>query len=118
MTRPCSRYIVNWDLRESMTEADVEVILQRVKELHPEARPRIISDNGPQFIAQGLQGVHSALGHDARQTLALLSSIERKDRTLAQIAQRRVHSAGNTAVAGRCAASGGRATSSVTTMFA
>ena len=48
----CSRYIVNWDLRESMTEADIEVILERAKELHPEATPRIISDNGPQFIAK------------------------------------------------------------------
>jgi putative transposase len=35
-----------------MTEADIEVILERAKELHPEARPRIISDNGPQFIAK------------------------------------------------------------------
>ena len=34
-----------------MTEADIEVILERVKELHPEAKPRIISDNGTQFIA-------------------------------------------------------------------
>jgi putative transposase len=48
----CSRYIVNWGLRESMTEADIEIILERAKEQHPEARPRIISDNGPQFIAK------------------------------------------------------------------
>ena len=48
----CSRYIVNWDLRESMTEADIEIILERAKELHPDAKPRIISDNGPQFIAK------------------------------------------------------------------
>jgi putative transposase len=48
----CSRYIVNWDLRESMTEADIEIISERAEELHPEARPRIISDNGPQFIAK------------------------------------------------------------------
>ena len=41
-----SRYIVNWDLRESMTEADIEIILERAKELHPEVKPRIISDNG------------------------------------------------------------------------
>ena len=47
-----SRYLVAWDIRESMTEADVEVILQRAKERFPEARPRIISDNGPQFIAK------------------------------------------------------------------
>jgi len=48
----CSRYIVHWDIRESMTEADVEIILQKAKEKVPEAKPRIISDNGPQFIAK------------------------------------------------------------------
>ena len=47
-----SRYLLAWGLRESMTEADVEVILQRAKERFPDARPRIISDNGPQFIAK------------------------------------------------------------------
>jgi transposase InsO family protein len=35
-----------------MTEADIEIILERAKELHPEAKPRIISGNGPQFIAK------------------------------------------------------------------
>ena len=34
-----------------MTERDVETIVQRARERFPEARPRIISDNGPQFIA-------------------------------------------------------------------
>lgn len=47
-----SRFLVHWDLRESMREADVEVILQRAKEKYPEAKPRIISDNGLQFIAR------------------------------------------------------------------
>ncbi|MGP8259519.1 MAG: transposase [Acidobacteriaceae bacterium] len=47
-----SRFLVHWDLRESMREADVEVILQRAKEKYPEAKPRIISDKGPQFIAR------------------------------------------------------------------
>ena len=47
-----SRFIVHWDLRESMTEADIEIILEAAKEKHLEARPRIISDNGPQFIAR------------------------------------------------------------------
>ncbi len=47
-----SRYIVNWDLPESMTEPDTEIIRQAVKEKYPEARLRIISDNGPQFIAK------------------------------------------------------------------
>ena len=35
-----------------MTEAEIEIILQRAREKYPEARPRIISDNGPQFIAR------------------------------------------------------------------
>lgn len=48
----CSRYIVHWDLREAMKETDIELILQRARELHPQARPRIITDNGPQFIAK------------------------------------------------------------------
>ena len=47
-----SRLTVHWELRESMTEGDVEIVLQRAKEQYPEARPKIISDNGPQFIAR------------------------------------------------------------------
>ena len=47
-----SRYIVHWEIREAMTEADVEIILQRAREKFPNAKPRIISDNGPQFIAK------------------------------------------------------------------
>ena len=47
-----SRYIVHWEIRESMTEADVEIVLQRAKERFPGQHPRIISDNGPQFIAK------------------------------------------------------------------
>jgi transposase InsO family protein len=47
-----SRFIVHWDIRESMTEADVATILQRARERYPAAHPRIISDNGPQFIAR------------------------------------------------------------------
>ncbi len=33
-----------------MTESDIEVILERAKELHPQAKPRIISDNRPQSL--------------------------------------------------------------------
>ena len=47
-----SRYLVHWDIRPAMLEADIEVILQRATELHPGATPRIITDNGPQFIAK------------------------------------------------------------------
>src|ERR1035437_2047261 len=48
----CSRFLVHLDLRESMKEADIERILERAKERCPAAKPRIISDNGPQFIAR------------------------------------------------------------------
>src|SRR5262249_13737189 len=48
----CSRDIVHWEIRERMTEADVETIVHRARERFPDARPRIISDNGPQFIAR------------------------------------------------------------------
>jgi hypothetical protein len=34
----------------------IEIILQRAKEKCPDAQPRIISDNGPQFIARILDG--------------------------------------------------------------
>ena len=47
-----SRFIVHWEIREKMEEVDVETILQRAREAYPDARPRIISDNGPQFIAK------------------------------------------------------------------
>lgn len=47
-----TRFLIHWELRERMTEADVETVLQRAREQYPTARPRIISDNGPQFIAR------------------------------------------------------------------
>ena len=47
-----SRSIVHWEIRENMTEADLQVVIQRGREKFPDAKPRIISDNGPQFIAK------------------------------------------------------------------
>ena len=47
-----SRFIVHWEIHESMTEARIEVIIQRGKEKYLYVHPRIISDNGPQFIAR------------------------------------------------------------------
>jgi len=47
-----SRAIIHFEIREQMTEADVEIILQRALELYPGHKTRIISDNGPQFIAR------------------------------------------------------------------
>lgn len=47
-----SRSIVHWEIHESMTEPRIELLIQRAREKFPDARPRIISDNGPQFIAK------------------------------------------------------------------
>jgi transposase InsO family protein len=48
----CSRYVAHWEIRATMTEADVEQIIQRARERFPGVTPRIISDNGPQFVAK------------------------------------------------------------------
>ena len=47
-----SRYVVHWELREQMTTAEVQIIVQRAREGFPGVTPRVISDNGPQFIAK------------------------------------------------------------------
>ncbi len=47
-----SRLIIHWEIRQTMTEAEVEIIIQRAREQYAGKRPRIISDNGPQFIAR------------------------------------------------------------------
>ncbi len=47
-----SRFIVHWEIRSAMKESDVETIVQRAREKFPQAKPRLISDNGPQFIAR------------------------------------------------------------------
>lgn len=48
----CSRFVVHWEIREKMEESDVEIIVQRAREACPDAQPRLISDNGPQFVAK------------------------------------------------------------------
>ena len=47
----CSRAILDWEIKPAMTETDIEILLQRCREKFPGVSPRIISDNGPQFIA-------------------------------------------------------------------
>jgi len=47
-----SRYIVAYDLRASMQESDVEIVLQCAHEKFPNECPRVISDRGGQFISK------------------------------------------------------------------
>lgn len=57
-----SRAIVAWVIGEHMTERDIELLVQKAKESHPDAIPRIISDNGPQFIARDFKELIRLLG--------------------------------------------------------
>lgn len=45
----CSRAIVAWDIRTTMREIDSEIVIQRAREAHPDAKPRVITDQGSQF---------------------------------------------------------------------
>jgi putative transposase len=47
-----SRFLVHWEIHQTMGENVVETIIQRAREKYPNQRPRIITDNGPQFIAK------------------------------------------------------------------
>ncbi len=47
-----SRKIIAWEIRESMKEEELEIIIERAKEAYPDARPRVISDRGPQFVSK------------------------------------------------------------------
>lgn len=64
----CSRANLHWEIRESMTEREVELVLQKAKERYPEARPRLISDNGPQFVARDFKSFVRISGMDHVRT--------------------------------------------------
>ncbi len=50
-----SRYVVHWEIREQLRSGDVELIVQRALELFPGEHPRLISDNGPQFVSRDFE---------------------------------------------------------------
>jgi putative transposase len=57
-----SRFLVQHELRPRMTEAEVELLVQRALEAQPGAKPRIITDNGPQFVARDFKEFVRLLG--------------------------------------------------------
>jgi putative transposase len=77
------RSIVHWDLGDPMTEAETEVILQRAREKYPEAKPRIISDNGSQCMARDFKEFIRIVGMTLVRT-SPLPAIERQTRAPAQ----------------------------------
>ena len=40
-----SRKILSWEIRESMKECELEIIIVRARESYPDTNPRIISDS-------------------------------------------------------------------------
>jgi putative transposase len=64
----CSRSNLHWEVRESMKEREVELVLQKAKEKYPAATPRLISDNGPQFVARDFKQFVRISGMDHVRT--------------------------------------------------
>ena len=67
-----SRFIVHHELRMNMQEYDVQLTIQKAIEKYPAYSPRIISDNGSQFISKdfakylkfaGLQHVRTSIAY-------------------------------------------------------
>ena len=97
----CSRFIVHWEIRDKMEESDVQTIIQRAREKVPGQTPRIISDNGPQFIAKDFKEFIRVCGMTHVSDLALLPPKQRQNRTLAQDPQGRLHPRADALVPGR-----------------
>ena len=74
----CNRFLVHGEVRETMTEAGVETILQRARERYPDTRPRIIFGQWPAVDRQGLQGVRPDLRDDSCGAIALPSLRQRR----------------------------------------
>jgi len=85
-------FLVQREVRERMTTADVEVVIQRAREQCPDERPRIISDSGPQLIAPDFKGFIRVAGTTDVRRSPLLSAIEREARALSSNAQGDHHS--------------------------
>jgi transposase InsO family protein len=56
-----SRYILGWELMPDMLGSSVENFVQKVREKYPSCSPKLISDNGPQFISRDFKALVSRL---------------------------------------------------------
>ena len=83
-----SRYIINHELRTSMEELDVEFTIAKAFEKFPDQKPRIISDNGSQFLSrdfaeylkiEGLKHVRTSVNYPQSN-----GKIERYHRTISE----------------------------------
>jgi putative transposase len=72
-----------------MTEFDVEIVLQRAREKYPGTSPRIITDNGPQFIAKDFKEFIRLAGLTHVKTSPLLPAKQLENRAMAPEPQSR-----------------------------
>jgi transposase InsO family protein len=56
-----SRFLLGWDLMTDMMGKSVEDFIQRVKEKYPFAKPKLIHDNGGQFISHDFKRLITTL---------------------------------------------------------
>jgi len=56
----CSRYIVHWEIRETMKEGEIETIIQRAREKFPGETPSLYPiSQGPRILASGPKLSHA-----------------------------------------------------------
>ncbi len=63
-----SRFIVHWEIKESMTQDECQMVVQRAKENVSADKVRLISDNGPQFKAKQFKEYLKKCGMDQTYT--------------------------------------------------
>jgi transposase InsO family protein len=56
-----SRYLLGWDLMTDMLSSSVEAFVLKVKEKYPHATPKMIHDNGAQFISRDFKSLVTRL---------------------------------------------------------
>jgi len=83
-----SRYVLHHEVRAAMSAYDVQLTAQRAKDKYPLAKPRIISDNGAQFISKefkqfikDIEGTHVTISVNYPQANG---KIERFHRTISE----------------------------------
>jgi len=57
-----SRYVLAWDLMTDMLHSTVEDFVQRARQKYPHGHPKLIHDNGSQFISRDFKILVSNLG--------------------------------------------------------
>ena len=87
-----SRYLLGWELMTDMLGSSVENFIARVKEKYPHARPKLIHDNGSQFISHDFKKLMTTLEIQSERT-AQSSPDQRQDGADERHRQKRGHQA-------------------------